>query len=69
MKISSTKDMRSFLINQMEKVACGEQEHASAKAIANYAQQIYNTVNMELKVASAKAKFGTDVQVSSVSFE
>jgi len=55
-KMKSTKDIRVFLISQMERVAKGEQETGEAKAVCNYAQQIYNTMNMELRHAIAKKK-------------
>ncbi len=51
--INSTGTMRSFLLDQMVNVANGEQEACDAKAICNYAQQVYNTINMELRFAIA----------------
>jgi metal-dependent amidase/aminoacylase/carboxypeptidase family protein len=65
--INSTKDMRSFLIQQMQAVADGTQEAASAKAICNYAQQIYNTMNMEMRFAIARNRLG-DQKVEPVKF-
>jgi hypothetical protein len=65
--ISSTKDLRDFLVEQMTLVAKGEQEAPNAKAICNYAQQIYNTVNMELKAAKLRADM-PDVIVGPVDF-
>lgn len=56
--MNSTKDMRDFLIDQMSAVANDEQDVATAKGVCNYAQQIYNTVNIELKYAIAKEKLG-----------
>ena len=56
MKIKSTQDLRAFLLNQIDKVSSGAQAVSQAKAICNYSQQIYNTINIELKCAAAEAK-------------
>lgn len=55
---TSSGELRSFLLSQMAAVASGKQEPSHAKAICNYAQQVYNTVNMEIKYAQAKSKMG-----------
>jgi len=55
-KITSTKSMRDFLIEQMQSVANGDQEIAVAKGVCNYAQQVYNTMNIEIKHAQAQQK-------------
>jgi len=67
MSITSTKTIRQFLIDQMHKVAEGEQDAADAKAICNYSQQVYNTINMELRFALAKKRLG-DEKVAPVDF-
>lgn len=54
--MKSTKELRDFLIAQMQSVAEGTQEPTEAKAICNYAQQIYNTLNMEMRAAAFRAK-------------
>jgi hypothetical protein len=56
--MKSTKEMRSFLIEQMGAVANGDQDIATAKGVCNYAQQVYNTMNIEIKHAQAQAKLG-----------
>lgn len=63
----STKELRAFLLEQMVEVASGRQAADSAKAICNYAQQVYNTINMELKVAQAKQRLG-EAKVDPVDF-
>lgn len=63
----STQELRAFLLEQMLNVAEGRQDAPQAKAICNYAQQVYNTVNLEMKFALAKSKLGDTVAVS-VSF-
>ena len=52
----STQELRSFLLEQMLNVAQGNQEATQAKAICNYAQQVYNTVNLEMKFAMLSEK-------------
>lgn len=67
MSIGNTRDLREFLIEQMGKVVSGEQSATDAKAICNYSQQVYNTLNAEIKMAQAKAKLG-DNAVGPVEF-
>lgn len=69
MSIRSTKDLRSFLVEQMEKAVDGDFDANKAKAMANFAQQIYNTLNIEVRVAVAKAKLGDSLSVDPVSFD
>ena len=64
---NNTVELRQFLLEQMVKVANGDQDEKSAKAICNYAQQVYNTVNLEMRFATAKRKAG-DSAITSVSF-
>lgn len=54
--MKNTAEMRSFLVDQIAKVANGEQAAKDAKAICNYAQQVYNTLNIEIKLSAAEAK-------------
>lgn len=63
----NTADLRRFLLEQMVKVASGEQDDKQAKAVCNYAQQVYNTVNLEMKFATAKRKAG-DAPITAVEF-
>ena len=65
---TSTGELRSYLLAQMVEVAEGFQESGTAKAICNYAQQVYNTMNMELKHALAKDKIGA-ATIRSVAFD
>lgn len=65
--ITSTKDLRDFLLAEMTSTAKGERNAIVSKAVCNYAQQIYNTLNMEIKYAYARAKLGT-TPVEPVSF-
>jgi hypothetical protein len=57
-RIKTTADLRAFLIEEMIATAQGMRESSTAKAVCNYAQQIYNTINMEIKYAHARAKHG-----------
>ena len=56
MKIATTADIRNFLIENMVKTAEGKIEVGQAKAMCNFAQQIYNTIKLELQYASMKEK-------------
>lgn len=66
-KLDTTADLRKFLLESMVKTANGDISAPTAKAVCNYAQQIYNTLNIEMKFAQARAKLG-DVQVEPVDF-
>jgi hypothetical protein len=39
------------------------------KGVANLAQQVYNTLNLEMKLAAQKVKFGADYTVTPVPFD
>lgn len=54
--MKNTKDLRTFLLQQMNGVANGEVNMETAKGVSNLAQQIYNTLNIEIKMAVAKDK-------------
>lgn len=49
--ISDTRDLRNFLIREMVALSKGEIDAVRARHITNFAQQIYNTLNVELKAA------------------
>lgn len=66
--INNTKDLRSFLIEQMKAVAKGEIDTQATKGICNLAQQVYNTLNIELKAAAATAKLGDERPIKPVEF-
>lgn len=53
---SNTREMRSFLVERMMDVAEGRVNAEKAKSICNISQQVYNTLNVEIKMAVAKAK-------------
>lgn len=63
----NTQELRTFLLEMMIKVANGQQDTGDAKAICNYAQQVYNTVNMELRHAISSKALGS-AEVAPVSF-
>lgn len=64
----NTRELRTFLLEQMVSVADGNQDASQAKAICNYAQQVYNTVSLEARYSQAKAKAG-EAGIHPVSFE
>jgi hypothetical protein len=68
-KMRSSSDLRSFLVRQMEGVADGKVEVVQAKSVGYLAQQIYNTINLEIRIATAKAKYGDSFEIKSVDFD
>jgi hypothetical protein len=54
--ITDTRSLRHFLVSKMNAVAEGTLDAAQTTGIANMAQQIYNTLNIELKTAVALQK-------------
>ena len=66
--MKSTLELREFLIKQMQCVADGEQGSHEAKAICNYSQQVYNTMNLEMRYAILQKKLG-EQSVKPVEFE
>jgi hypothetical protein len=67
--VKSTKELRNFLLEQMVGVAEGRIDINTAKGVSNLSQQVYNTINIELKMAQAKNKMGSDVPVLPVEFD
>lgn len=67
--IRSSSTLRAFLLDQMNGVADGSIEPQAAKSVTNLAQQVYNTINIEVKVASARAKYGDDFVLTNVDFD
>lgn len=65
--MNNTRELRAFLVDQMQGVATGKVNSEKAKSIANISQQIYNTLNIELKMTVAKAKLNGKT-VDAVSF-
>jgi hypothetical protein len=65
--LKNTKELRAFLVDQMEKVATGQIDTDKVKGVCNIAQQIYNTMNIEIKVAVASSKLG-DTEIKPVTF-
>lgn len=56
--IANTRDLRAFLVEQMQNVVSGDLDPAIVKSVATLSQQIYNTINIELRVATAKSGMG-----------
>lgn len=67
MPLRNTRELRSFLVQQMNGVASGDVTNDTAKAISNLAQQVYNTLNLEVRMALARAKLDGET-VDAVSF-
>ena len=55
-KLSDTKELRRFLLDRMHDAASGKIDAPRAKSIANFAQQIYNTLNVEIRMATLLSK-------------
>jgi hypothetical protein len=51
---SNTAELRSFLRDKMLAAADGKLDAPTCRSIVNFAQQIYNTFNIELKMAAAR---------------
>ena len=54
--MNNTRELRAFLVEQMQGVSSGKVNSEKAKSISNLTQQIYNTINIEVKMALSKAK-------------
>lgn len=54
--IKDTRDLRLFLVERMKEILTRKIEPAQITGIANLSQQIYNTINIELKSASVLQK-------------
>ena len=54
--MNNTRELRAFLVEQMQGVASGKVNSEKAKSISNLSQQIYITINIEVKMALSKAK-------------
>ena len=57
--LKTTADLRAFLLDEMVQTANGVREATTAKAVCNYAQQVYNTINLEMRHAHARNKYGS----------
>lgn len=68
MTITSTKELRKFLLGQMDGVINGTVTAEQTKGITNLAQQVYNTLNVELKTAIALGKLGENADIKPVQF-
>lgn len=66
--INNTRDLRSFLVEQMQGVAEGRVNTEKAKGVCNLSQQIYNSLNLEVKMAIARSKLKDGEDVQPVSF-
>ena len=66
--MKDTRELREFLTSQMNGVAKGDVSGETAKSISNIAQQIYNTLNVEIRAATAKAKLGVE-KIGAVRFD
>lgn len=66
--MKTTRDLRKYLIKQMEGVVEGTVNTDVAKGVCNLAQQIYNTVNLEIKHAHAVKALGA-AAIKAVNFD
>jgi hypothetical protein len=66
--IKSTKELREFLLIQMEEVVAGNVATDVAKGVCNIAQQIYNSKLIELKMAKAQQELG-DTKIEPIKFD
>jgi hypothetical protein len=54
--LTNTQELRRFLLDKMKAAANGELNSEQSRSITNFAQQVYNTLNIEVKVAALAAK-------------
>ena len=66
--ITDTRELRQFLVEQMQGVATGKVNTERAKGVCNISQQIYNSLNLEVKMAVARSKLKDGEDVKPVSF-
>jgi hypothetical protein len=68
--MKDTRELRTFLVEQMQGVASGKVNVDKAKALSNLAQQVYNTLNVEVRMATALVKAEKDgAHIKPVSFD
>ena len=68
-EIKNTRDLRAYLVSQMEGVANGVVPPERSKAVANLAQQVYNTLAIEIRFAVTRDKLkDSAVDVKSIEF-
>lgn len=66
--ITNTRELRAFLVDQIQNVAEGRTNSEKAKSICNLAQQVYNTINIEVKMALSKSRLNGE-KVDAVNFD
>ena len=68
-EIKNTRDLRAYLVSQMEGVANGQVPPERSKAVANLAQQVYNTLAIEIRFAITQDKLkASNVEVKTIEF-
>ena len=65
--MKNTRELRRFLVKQMEAAAEGDFDRDRSRAVGHMAQQIYNTMSIEVRWAIARAKIG-DRDIGPVKF-
>lgn len=68
-RLTSTKELRKFLLDQMSGVIEGRVSAEQTKSITNLAQQVYNTLNVEIKIAVARSKLTEPNGIKPVNFD
>ena len=66
--MKDTRELRAYLIEQMLGVTDGKVSLAEAKGVGYLAQQVYNTLNVEIKMAVARAKLDGEKEIEPVNF-
>lgn len=66
--MKDSRELRAFLLEKMVGVGDGAIAVDQAKAICNLSQQVYNSLNIEIKMAQAKGKLGSEA-IPPVSFD
>lgn len=66
--LTNTRDLREFLVLQMVAVANDDIDADTANSIVRLSQQIYNSLNIEVRVALARKKLGDNAGVEAIDF-
>lgn len=69
MDLNNTSDLRNFLIDQMKATAAGKLGVGEARMVCNFAQQIYNTVKIEITFAMMREKSGNNIKVEPITWK
>jgi len=65
---TNTQELREFLVTQMIAAAKGDLDSGRARSVVAFAQQIYNSLTLELRAAGMTAR-GQDNKIQAIKFK